>query len=98
MFLRKEHWKTGNHATLEVAALGILAIFYQEFRERDAWLAYAVEFLDGMWPELFAEDGYSREMSGSYHWVAMRSFFTFYEVACNNGYEAPLPRQLTANA
>jgi hypothetical protein len=84
-FLRNEHWKTGNHATLEVAAIGILAVFYQEFRERDGWLTYAVEFLDGMWPELFAGDGYSREMSGSYHWVAMRSFFSFYEVACRNG-------------
>ena len=91
VFLRKEHWKTGNHATLEVAALGIIACFYQEFRERGAWLAYAVEFLDGMWTHLFAEDGYSREMSGSYHWVAMRSFFTFYEVACNNGYGKLFP-------
>lgn len=91
VFLRKEHWKTGNHATLEVAAVGIIACFYQEFKERDAWLAYAVEFLDGMWTDLFAEDGYSREMSGSYHWVAMRSFFTFYEVACNNGYESLFP-------
>lgn len=91
VFLRKEHWKTGNHATLEVAAVGIIACFYQEFREREAWLTYTIEFLDAMWTELFAADGYSREMSGSYHWVAMRSFFTFYEVACNNGYEALFP-------
>ncbi|MEZ5278446.1 MAG: heparinase II/III family protein [Opitutaceae bacterium] len=91
VFLRKEHWKTGNHATLEVAALGIIAVFYQEFRERDSWLHYAVDFLDGMWPELFAEDGYSREMSGSYHWVAMRSFFSFYEVACTNGFAGLFP-------
>ncbi|MCH6257106.1 heparinase II/III family protein [Puniceicoccaceae bacterium K14] len=86
VFLRKEHWQTGNHATLEVAAVGIIAVFYQEFKEREAWLKYAVEFLDGMWTELFNDDGYSKEMSGSYHWVAMRSFFTFYEVALNNGY------------
>ena len=91
VFLRKEHWKTGNHATLEVAAIGIIAVFYQEFHERDAWLDYAVKFLDGMWTELFAEDGYSREMSGSYHWVAMRSFFSFYEVACRNGYAHLFP-------
>jgi len=91
VFLRKEHWKTGNHATLEVAAVGIIACFYQEFKERDTWLAYAVDFLDGMWPDLFAGDGYSREMSGSYHWVAMRSFFSFYEVACHNGYATQFP-------
>jgi len=63
-FLRKEHWQTGNHATLEVAALGILAIFFAEFREKENWLGYAIEFLQKMWPDLFFEDGYSREMSG----------------------------------
>jgi hypothetical protein len=86
VFLRKEHWMHGNHATLEVAALGIIACFFQEFRFRDEWLNYAVEFLEDMWPKLFAEDGYSREMSGSYHWVAMRSYFSFYEVACRTGF------------
>jgi hypothetical protein len=85
VFLRNEHWKTGNHATLEVAALGIIAIFFSEFKESDAWLQYAVDFLDKMWSNLFNEDGYSKEMSGGYHWVAMRSFFSFYEVALNNG-------------
>ncbi len=91
VFLRKEHWKTGNHATLEVAAVGIIAIFYQEFKECDAWISYAVEFLDDMWSDLFNDDGYSKEMSGGYHWVAMRSFFTFYEVALNNGLEDIFP-------
>ena len=97
VFLRKHHWKTGNHATLEVAAVGIIAIFYSEFKERAAWLDYAVNFLDGMWTELFAEDGYSKEMSGSYHWVAMRSFFSFYEVACNNGLADIFPKSFRKN-
>jgi hypothetical protein len=52
-----------------------------------------LSFLDHMWPELFAEDGYSREMSGSYHWVAMRSYFSFYEVACRNGRETLFPQR-----
>jgi len=88
LFLRNEHWTTGNHATLEVAALGIIACFFMEFQQREAWLRYAVDVLEEMWPQLFAEDGYSREMSGSYHWVAMRSYFSFYEVACRNGMES----------
>lgn len=91
VFLRKEHWKTANDATFEAAAVGLIAVFYQEFAERDAWLDHAINVLDHMWPERFADDGYSREMSGSYHWVAMRSFFTFYELACNNGYEDRFP-------
>lgn len=93
VFLRKHHWKTGNHATLEVAAVGIISVFYREFKESEDWLAYAVDFLDNMWPELFAGDGYSREMSGSYHWVAMRSYFSFYEVACRNGFGDLFPER-----
>jgi len=87
-FLTIHHWKTGNHATLEVADLGIISIFYKEFKRADEWRKYAVDFLMDMWPKLFHEDGYTKEMSGGYHWVAMRSYFSFYEVALNNGYES----------
>jgi hypothetical protein len=90
-FLAIHHWRTGNHACLEVAALGLLGLFYREFREAEAWRRYAVEFLMNMWPEQFHRDGYTKEMSGGYHWVAMRSFFTFYEVAAKNGFESIFP-------
>lgn len=85
-FLTLHHWKTGNHACLEVAALGLLGIFYQEFKEAEQWRRYAVDFLMDMWPHQFHSDGYTKEMSGGYHWVAMRSFFTYYEVAVKNGF------------
>lgn len=90
-FLSVHHWKTGNHACLEVAALGLLGIFYQEFKKAESWRRYAVDFLMKMWPEQFHSDGYTKEMSGGYHWVAMRSFFTFYEVALKNGFESLFP-------
>lgn len=90
-FLSIHHWKTGNHACLEVAALGLLSIFYQEFNEAEKWRKYAVDFLMHMWSEQFHIDGYTKEMSGGYHWVAMRSFFTFYEVAANNGFAGIFP-------
>ncbi|NLG83745.1 MAG: hypothetical protein GX493_03850 [Firmicutes bacterium] len=87
-FLALHHWKTGNHACLEVAALGLLGIFYQEFKEAEEWREYASRFLLEIWPRQFHADGYTREMSGGYHWVAMRGFFTFYEVATRNGFAA----------
>lgn len=90
-FISIHHWKTGNHACLEVAALGLLGVFYQEFKEAANWRTYAVNFLMDMWPEQFHSDGYTKEMSGGYHWVAMRSFFTFYEVACRNGFDSLFP-------
>jgi hypothetical protein len=85
-FLRRHHWRTGNHAALEAAGLGIIGVFFRELREAASWREYAAAFLEGMWPRLFHEDGYSREMSGGYHWVAVRSFFAFYEVAERNGF------------
>lgn len=90
-FLRLHHWRTGNHACLEVAALGLLGLFYEEFREAASWREYAVDFLMKMWPEQFHPDGYTKEMSGGYHWVAMRSFFTFYEVAVRRGFRDIFP-------
>ncbi len=91
VFIKEHHWKTGNHAVGEVAALGIATIFFSEFNESDHWRNYSVEFLVNMWDELFHKDGYTNEMSGGYHWVAMRSFFAFYEVGKKNGYEKIFP-------
>lgn len=90
-FVRLHHWKTGNHAVGEVAALGIATVFYSEFIESDDWRQYAVDFLMNMWNEQFHKDNYTNEMSGGYHWVAMRSFFAFYEVGNKNGYETIFP-------
>lgn len=91
IFLRKHHWQNGNHACLEVAGLGVLSIFYQEFAEAGAWRAYAVEILMSKIDEQFSDDGYTREMSGAYHWIAMRNFFAFYQVAKNNRIEDIFP-------
>ncbi|WP_058486803.1 alginate lyase family protein [Defluviitalea phaphyphila] len=94
-FIRKYHWKTGNHAVGEVASLGITSIFYSEFKEADTWRQYAVDFLMNMWDKLFNKDYYTNEMSGGYHWVAMRSFFAFYEVAKKNALEHIFPNIYT---
>ncbi|GAA0178883.1 hypothetical protein SH2C18_18570 [Clostridium sediminicola] len=96
-FLSKYHWRTGNHACLEVADLGIVSIFYKEFKNSSKWLKYSIDFLMGMWEEEFYEDGYTKEMSGGYHWVAMRNFFAFYEVGKNNGYEEIFPKKYIDN-
>jgi len=92
-FISIYHWRKGNHACLEVADLGILSIFYREFKTSEKWLKYAIDFLMGIWEHEFYDDGYTREMSGGYHWVAMRNFFAFYEVAKNNGYDHIFPKE-----
>ena len=90
-YLLRHHWKTGNHATLETADLGLLGVFYPEFRDAPRWRAYAVDFLMRMWDVLFHPDGYTREMSGGYHWVALRSYLAFCEAASRNGFAALFP-------
>jgi hypothetical protein len=92
-FLSIHHWRTGNHACLEVACLGVISIFYKEFKNSSKWLKYSMDFLMKMWEDEFYEDGYTKEMSGGYHWVAMRSFFALYEVGKNNGYEEIFPEE-----
>lgn len=92
VFLSQHHWKTGNHACLEVAGLGVMSIFFQEFCKADDWRSYAVKFLTSMLDEQFTPDGYTREMSGAYHWVAMRNFFAFYEVARKNDMDHIFPQ------
>lgn len=94
-FLRRHHWQEGNHACLEIAGLGVLSIFYREMQEAEAWRDYAVKQLMSRWREQFYDDGYTKEMSGAYHWVALRNFFAFYQVALHNGMAAIFPAQYT---
>ena len=93
VFLSKYHWRTGNHACLEVAGLGVLCLFYPEFSDAPTWLSYAVDFLMQMLDEEFHADGYTMEMSGAYHWVAMRNFFALYQVAAHNNRVEILPQR-----
>ena len=90
-FLRQHHWQEGNHACLEIAGLGVISIFYREMKEADSWRKYAVEQLMDRWQKQFYRDGYSKEMSGAYHWVALRNFFAFYQVARHNNMEDIFP-------
>lgn len=92
-FLLKHHWRTGNHACLEVSGLGVLSIFYREFKDADGWRTYAVHFLMEMLDQQFYKDGYTKEMSGAYHWIAMRNFFAFYQVGMNNGFAEIFPKK-----
>jgi len=92
IFLRKYHWDHGNHACLEVAGLGVISIFYQEFTQAKNWREYAIEILMSKIDEQFYPDGYSKEQSGAYHWIALRNFLAFYQVALNNGFEKLFPQ------
>ncbi|MDY5931278.1 MAG: heparinase II/III family protein, partial [Candidatus Ornithospirochaeta sp.] len=91
VFLFHHHWKTGNHACLETAGLCVISVFFPEFRESEEWIRYSLAFLEKMVDEQFYPDGYTREMSGAYHFVAMRSFFQIYEVLSANGRASLVP-------
>lgn len=86
-FLRKHHWQKGNHAAVETAALAVISMIFLEFTDAESWLHYAIHILDSLIDDLFYPDGYSREMSGAYHWVAIRNYLATYRVALNTGCE-----------
>ena len=64
-------------------------------KDAEEWRTYAVNLLMSKWTEQFHPDGYTQEMSGAYHWVALRNFFAFYQVAQHNGMEQIFPSVYT---
>lgn len=92
-FLAKYHWRTGNHACLESAGVAVIAMFFKEFAEGEELIKYVIDFLMTMFDEQFHRDGYTKEMSGAYHYVAMRNFFALYKVGFENGFADLFPAE-----
>jgi uncharacterized heparinase superfamily protein len=74
-----------NHRTLELYALAIVALAFEDVGLRDL----AVEELDRNLAEDFLPDGVHRECSTHYHMVALRSFAGLRENARRHGFELP---------
>ncbi|MBN1554284.1 MAG: alginate lyase family protein [Phycisphaerae bacterium] len=84
-YLRRYRWDHGNHAFIEASALACVGLLFPEFNDADDWFAEGLEFLQSHWAEEFYPDGYTREMSGGYHWICYRGHYALYEQACHLG-------------
>ncbi len=88
-YLRRFHAAGGNWVTMEMDGLATAGACWPEFRDARAWVEYAVE---RMAPELDRQvypDGAQKELTSSYHYVALRHFEQFREVVTHAGVELP---------
>ena len=83
--LRPKH----NFATMQMNGLGTLGATFPEFNGAKEWRRFA---LDQMMRELEAQvypDGVQKEMTTSYHWVALRHFERLARTLRHAGYDVP---------
>jgi hypothetical protein len=86
---RNFHAQKGNWVTMEMNGLASAAVYWPEFKEAKAWFDYAMA---RMTPELAGQvypDGAQKELTSSYHRVALRNFERFLQLAAEANLEAP---------
>ena len=88
-YLRHFHAAGGNWITMEMNGLLVAGAAWPEFERADDWRTYAV---DKMLPEVDRQvypDGAQKELTCTYHYVALRNFEQFADVLRNSGRSVP---------
>ncbi len=86
-YARHFHTDGGNIISMELTGLATAAVCWPEFKEADAWFAYALTRLT---PELEAQvypDGVQKELTSHYHEVTLRHFAHLVELGRRAGRE-----------
>lgn len=87
-YLRHFHAQ-GNWLTMEMSGLAMVATAWPEFNLSPTWIAYAKEAMtEGLKDQVYP-DGAQKELTSSYHQVALNNFNQFMEI-CQQAKE-PLP-------
>jgi hypothetical protein len=91
-YLRNFH-AGGNWVTMELSALALIGAAWPEFNQSREWLEYAKKTLTAEIRGQVYPDGAQKELTSTYHWVAMDNFSQFADV-CRDARE-PLPEAFT---
>lgn len=67
-YLMEFHSNYSNHCTAEVSVIFISSVLWPEFKPAPEWREYAMWWLEHQARTEYYPDGFSREMSTSYHW------------------------------
>ncbi|HKK47119.1 MAG TPA: alginate lyase family protein [Balneolaceae bacterium] len=79
------HENHHNHALMELNGLAMVGLAFPEFKDADEWFSHAKkQMLDEM-QYLIYPDGISKELTTSYHVVALDSFEKFWDLAHRSG-------------
>ncbi len=86
---RNFHSERGNWITMELRGLASAAVYWPEFKDANAWFDHAAKRIT---PELTNQvypDGTQKELTSSYHRVALYSFDKFRKLAESSGCTLP---------
>jgi len=90
--LRAHHHRgANNHQVIELHGLFTLACFLPEFSEAREWRSYVIGRLPGIAARVFGPDGFTRELSSSYHKLSLLSYVGVIEVATESGFLEEIP-------
>lgn len=88
--LRRHHHRgANNHQALELHGLHTLGCLFPELREAAEWRRYAAATLAAAVDRIFGPDGFTRELSSSYHKLSLLSFVGVLENAARFARETP---------
>jgi hypothetical protein len=87
-YLRNFH-AGGNWLTMELSALATVATAWPQFKESPQWFQYSVATMTKSLEEQVYPDGVQKELSSSYHTVAMSNFSSLLDI-CEQA-KRPLP-------
>ncbi len=88
-YLTKNLTASGNHRTIELYAIFLVATLFPELRDSDIFLTFSItEILKNMQQDLLL-DGVQKELSPDYHHTVLKNYLKIKELATLN--EIPLP-------
>jgi len=73
-YLRRSLKPCHNFATMQMHGLGAVGLCFPEFRKAPQWTAFALKQMTAEIADQVYPDGVQKELTSSYHWVALRSF------------------------
>jgi hypothetical protein len=75
----------GNWMTMELSALGTIAAAWPQFKDSREWMDYAKRTLGAQLRRQVYPDGVQKELTSSYHWVALHNFRELADVCRKSG-------------
>ena len=76
-YLRQFYRRGSNWTTMEMSGLALIAAAWPEFERAPAWMDHARKTLTAEMTTQKYADGVHKELTSSYHWVALRNFEQF---------------------
>lgn len=88
-YARNYHAEKGNWIAMELLGLATASVAWPEFRDAQAWFNYAIQRILPEMERQVYPDGAQKELSTSYHRVALNCFERFLDLADSAGKDVP---------